>query len=181
MQFYLLCLYIIVFEYGIITRAEDEPNFKLILDEIIPVKEDEEVGKIKVEVIESEDGVKISGEAEQLVDLDNEWKVKLFLKIAEDANKDYNWVMPMPAMRVCDFMKFYYRLYIYESLVKYSNAPSPFICPVVNNTYILKDYPLVSNKFNEFLQPGYYQLEVSLLHEDEEKIKYIIEGHAEEE
>lgn len=64
-----------MFEYGIITRAEDEPNFKLILDEIIPVKEDEEVGKIKVEVIESEDRVKISGEAEQLVDLDNEWKV----------------------------------------------------------------------------------------------------------
>lgn len=100
---------------------------------------------------------------------------------AEDAKKEYNSFMPLPAMRVCDFMKFYYRMYIYESLVKYSNAPSPFVCPVVKNTYILKEYPLVSDKFKKFLHPGYYQIEVSLLHKDEEKIKYVIEGHVEEE
>ncbi|XP_018786739.1 PREDICTED: uncharacterized protein LOC108967641 [Bactrocera latifrons] len=181
MRFHLLCLYIIVLEYAVVTRAEEEPNYKFVFDQIIPVKADEEVAKITLEVVRSEDGVKFSGKAEQLVDLDNEWTLNILLKIAEDANGEYNWLMPVPALRVCDFMKFYYRLYIYELLAKYANAPSPFDCPVVKNTYILKEYPLVSKNFNQFLQPGYYQLEVSLFHENDEKIKYIIEGHVEEE
>ncbi|XP_039970540.1 uncharacterized protein LOC120782368 [Bactrocera tryoni] len=181
MRFHLLCLCLIALEYAVITSAEEDPNYKFVFDQIIPVKEDEEVAKIKLEVIRSEDGVKFSGVAEQLVDLDNEWTLNILLKIAEDANGEYNWLMPVPALSVCDFMKFYYRLYIYELLAKYANAPSPFDCPVVKNTYILNEYPLVSKNFKKFLQPGYYQLEVSLHHENDEKIKYIVEGHVEEE
>lgn len=75
MQFYLLCFYIIVFKYAITATAEGESNFKFILNQVKAVKEDEEVGKIEVELIKTQDGVKINGEAEQLVDLDNTWKV----------------------------------------------------------------------------------------------------------
>ncbi|XP_011181953.2 uncharacterized protein LOC105211943 [Zeugodacus cucurbitae] len=181
MHFYLLCLYGIAFKYAVIITAVEASNYEFILDQLIAVKEDDDVGKINVEFIQSEDGVKISGIAEQLVALDNAWKIKILLKRAEDAEKDYNTLMPLPAMRVCDFMLFFYRMYIYESLVKYSNAPSPYVCPVVKNTYVIKEYPIVSDKFKQYLHPGYYQVEVSLWHKDVEKLNYIIEGHVEEE
>ncbi|XP_004530121.1 uncharacterized protein LOC101461278 [Ceratitis capitata] len=181
MKFILLRFAIILLGCAIATRAAEEKNYKFILDEVFAEKESEDVGKIKVELVKSEEGVVINGQAEQLVDLDNEWKVKIAFKSAEDGNREYNSLMALPPMGVCDFMKFYYRMYIYESLVKYSNAPSPYVCPVVKDNYIVKDYPLISDKFKKFLRPGYHQIEASLYNGDEEKMKYIIEGHVVEE
>lgn len=76
MKFILLRFAIILLGCAIATRAAEEKNYKFILDEVFAEKESEDVGKIKVELVKSEEGVVINGQAEQLVDLDNEWKVK---------------------------------------------------------------------------------------------------------
>ncbi|XP_067626667.1 uncharacterized protein CheA87a [Eurosta solidaginis] len=182
MEFNLLIFNLMLCGFFAITSfAEEQKKFKFILDNVITEKESEDVGKIKVELDKSGDYLKINGEAEQLVDLDNTWKVQIVLKGANEANEEFKERLTLPLLGVCDFMKFYYKMYIYESLVKYANAPAPNVCPVVKDTYVLRDYPLVSEKFQKFLQPGFYRMEASLYHEEEEKIKYSVEGHVVEE
>ncbi|XP_054747076.1 uncharacterized protein LOC129252925 [Anastrepha obliqua] len=181
MELHLLAFYIILLGYTRAYAAEQEANYKLILDKLTADKEAEDIVKVKVELDKSEDAVKINGEVEQLIDMDNTWKVKLVFKRADEANEEYTEMMALPAMGICDFLKIYYRMYVYKSLVKYSNAPSPYICPIVKNTYFVKEYPFTSDKLKSIINPGFYRMEAILYHEDEEKFKYSLEGHVVEE
>ncbi|XP_017470681.1 PREDICTED: uncharacterized protein LOC108362276 [Rhagoletis zephyria] len=183
MKIYLLIFHLILINLnGSTVTADDEPeDYKFILDAVTAEKEDDDVAKIKVELDKSGDLVKISGQAELFFDLDNTWQLKIVLKGAGDSNDEYKDLIALPLLGVCDFMNFYYKIYLYDSLVKYSNAPSPADCPVVSDTYILSEYPLILGNFQKFLHPGFYSVEAILFHEDEEKFKYRIEGHVIEE
>lgn len=74
-----------------------------------------------------------------------------------------------------------YKKYFYETLKNHANAPEPDKCPVTQETYVVKDYPLDSTKFEKYLRPGFYRIVTSLMHADEEVLQYTVEGHTENE
>ncbi|KAM7361379.1 uncharacterized protein ACRADG_011570 [Cochliomyia hominivorax] len=161
---------------------EEKKKFKLVLDKLDKVNDAEHILKTDITFDKvDENEVKINGQIEQCVDLDDEYKINMDVLHASEKDGEYKKVLAFTNLGVCNVMANQYKKYFYESLKNYANAPDPDKCPVTKETYIVKDYPLDSSKFHKYLRPGLYKFIGTLMHEEAEILQYIVEGHTEEE
>lgn len=197
----ILVIFLLILKNSIYLRAEDDkPPYKVVLDKLVKEQEAEHIVKTDLTFDKVGDEVLVNGQMEQLVDLDNNYKVckklkvkteLLFFKLfflqslivvhhADEPDGEYKKIMTLPKKGICELMQKQYKNYFYESLKEHANAPDPDACPIVKETYIIKDYPLDSSKIQKFLRPGYYRIEGSLYHNDQEVLKYSIYAHVDE-
>ncbi|KAH8247671.1 hypothetical protein KR038_007764 [Drosophila bunnanda] len=141
-----------------------------------------------------ENVLKVSGELKQHVPMDNDWKVRyrisrmrklltipnllqihLIVSRAPGPDEEFEEVIDLPELGLCDVMKTYYKEFFYEKLKEYSNAPHPNTCPLPPDHYELEDFPLDVHLFKKLLLPGYYRIVSRLLHEERIKLEYMAE------
>lgn len=100
---------------------------------------------------------------------------------SNEKDGEYKKVIGVANLGVCSVMADQYKKYFYETLKNHANAPDPDVCPVTQETYIIKDYPLDYSKFQKYLRPGFYKFISALIHKEEEVLQYTVESHTEEE
>uniref|UniRef100_A0A1A9X1L9 Uncharacterized protein n=1 Tax=Glossina brevipalpis TaxID=37001 RepID=A0A1A9X1L9_9MUSC len=177
----ILAIFLFILKNSIYSRAEnDKPPYKVVLDKLIKEKEAEHIVKTDLTFDKVGDEVLVNGQMEQLVDLDNNYKSVIFIYHADEPEGEYKKIMTLPKKGICELMQKQYKNYFYESLKEHANAPDPDACPIVKETYIVKDYPLDSSKIQKFLRPGYYRIEGFLYHNDVDVLKYSVYAHVDE-
>ncbi|KAH8385587.1 hypothetical protein KR200_001890 [Drosophila serrata] len=122
-----------------------------------------------------ENVLKISGEMKQHVTMDNDWKVHITVSRAPGPDEEFEEVLDLDDLGVCDLMKSYYKEFFYERLKEYSNAPHPSTCPLPPDHYQLEDFPLDVHLLKKLLLPGYYRIVSRLLHDEHIKLEYMAE------
>lgn len=66
-------------------------------------------------------------------------------------------------------MKTIYKNFFYDDISKYSNLPKYDVCPIPQNQYEIKGYPLDMAKFKGFksmVKPGSYRLDIFIIKDD---------------
>ncbi|KAI9580050.1 hypothetical protein GQX74_000838 [Glossina fuscipes] len=172
---------LLILKNSIYLRAEDDkPPYKVVLDKLVKEKEAEHIVKTDLTFDKVDSEVLVNGQMEQLVDLDNNYKSLIIIHHADEPEGEYKKIMTLPKKGICELMQKQYKNYFYESLKEHANAPDPDACPIVKETYVIKDYPLDSSKMQKFLRPGYYRIEGFLYHNDQDVLKYSIYAHVDE-
>ncbi|KAI8124575.1 hypothetical protein FF38_10539 [Lucilia cuprina] len=164
------------------TADKEKKKLKLVLDKLDKVKDAEHILKTDITFDKvGDDEVKINGQVEQSIDLDDEYKINMDVFHCSEKDGEFKKVIGVANVGVCQVMANQYKKYFYDTLKNHANAPDPDKCPVTQEIYVVKDYPLDSSKFQKFLKPGFYKTVVSLIHQEEEVLQYTFEGHTEEE
>ncbi|KAH8243710.1 hypothetical protein KR032_009619 [Drosophila birchii] len=130
----------------------------------------------RLRIAESEENwLKVSGELKQHVSINNDWKIHLTVLRAPGSDEEFEEVLDLPEVGVCDFMRTYYKEFFYEQLKEYSNAPHPKTCPLPPDHYRMEDFPLDVHLLKKLLLPGYYRIVSRLLHDDHIRLEYMAE------
>ncbi|XP_058979114.1 uncharacterized protein LOC131802711 [Musca domestica] len=161
----------------------EKKKLKIVLDKLEKEIDAEHLVKteLKFEKAEGDDEVKINGVVDQLVDFDDNYKITFDISHSDEQDGEYKTVLSTPQKGICEVMQTHYKKFFYESLKEHCNAPDPDVCPVTKEKYEVKDYPLDSSKFQNYLRPGFYRVVATVLHNEEEVLKYRVESHTEEE
>ncbi|XP_017021480.1 uncharacterized protein CheA87a [Drosophila kikkawai] len=143
------------------------------LEKVVEKKEDLQS---HLRIAEFEEGVlKVSGDLKQHVTIDNDWTIHFTISRADGHDEEYEEILDLPDLGVCDVMKTYYKEFLYNELKEYSNAPHPNTCPLPPEHYQLEDYPMDVHLLKKLLIPGYYRITSRLLHNDHIKLEYMAE------
>ncbi|KAH8335460.1 hypothetical protein KR074_002529 [Drosophila pseudoananassae] len=157
----------------VINPAEIGASKKLTIRKLEKFNEDSDELHSHLRIAEDEENwLKVSGELKTHVDIDNHWKISLKVLKAASPDDDFQEVLKLSKLGVCDAMKTYYKDFFYERIKKYSNAPRPEACPLPEDDYHLDDFPLDVKIIKKLLTPGYYQIVAKLRKGDDVKLEY---------
>ncbi|XP_016959963.1 uncharacterized protein LOC108031239 [Drosophila biarmipes] len=148
---------------------------KLRIHKLEKLSQEEEYLHSRLRIAEFEENVlKVSGELKLHHHLDNDWMIEFKVSRSVDGDGNYERIM-LFEVQLCDFMKTYYKDFLYERLKEYSNAPHPNTCPLPKEHYHLEDYPLDVRVLKKLMTPGHYRIKSKLKNEDSVILAYMAE------